>query len=1276
MTTRRRRASPESLRWLTQDYSVLRQAAEAGEVFDVLIVGSGYGGAMAAAELAGLQGADGRAIRVAVLERGREYAPGMFASSLQDLPPHVRIHRSAQDKTLGRLDALLDVRIGPDVCAILGNGLGGGSLVNAGVMEQPRLRDLGLPPALVADLDDDAFAQVRQALGASDTLHSDHAALAAAPLAKTAALQRAGKFHHAAITVQTKPGAGTPQCTLCGDCMTGCNVGAKRSLDTTLLAHAWRQGAELYTGGSVLSVRRHESAGHWLLETSFTDASLRHRHEPVAVAARKVVLAAGTLGSTEILLRSRSQGLAVSDRLGMGFSCNGDNLIAAHAGQAAVHSAARESVPLDQRRVGPTITGVVELEGVVLEEFSVPAPLKRFFDEAVTTSSLLHALARRPRRRRSQHGLDSMAVDPQAMENTMLVGLVGHDESDGRIVLPRHRRYGREQHQEGRVRIRWPEVRNSPLMAAAYARAEAALQRASPGAQILPSPLWRLVPEDMEFLVQGARGPVLTVHPLGGCAMGRTRHDGVVDHLGRVFQPSPAGDPANVYDGLLVLDGSVIPQSLGINPALTIAAISRRAARQLAAQWRWTAAPGRVLGDPGPRPTFRPAAECTPAAPLPTQVELMERLAGAAGDHWVEITVCCEHVVVADLAAKAVRHLEIAPERSTLRVYEGGAAARRTLLTLPEEERDRQAVFSAQLEGRLSILEPVADAASGARALRMAGAWLVNRGSRELWDWATGVLRQPLSLGSFLASAARAGEVRAFDYSLRVGQAIHVADAALAGRLPPGTPLAGSKRLTYGWRSNPWRQLTQVRLDGFPGMQEPVVLRLDGRFLARQGVPLMRITQQENQVVALAELASLGATWMRALASIHLWSFRAPDAAPRRAPRLLPGAIGRKVQPTTIALDLEDPGPGAPVRVLLTRYENRGKPPVALVHGYSASGNTFTHPAIPVPLARHLWDAGHDVWVLDLRTSAGLPTARRPWRFEDAAFADLPVAIAHIARETHRQVDVFAHCIGACMLSMSLLTDAHNLQRFTWPAGGGEGPPPKRWGTELEAMQQNVRRIVLSQKGPALVYCDDNVLRAYFMRVLRQVILPKDYQFRAAPRPGATHGLLDRLLATLPYPPEEFALENSWLPWRRAPWAGFRHRMDALYARDFTLGNVADGTLAAIEDLFGPLNLDTVAQAIHFARHNAVTDGSGRPFDMSGAVLRARWPKHGTLGLHGVDNGLVDIKTLDVMQAQMAYAGVPYRAHAIDGYGHQDCLIGRHAGVDVFPVISDFLQAP
>src|SRR5205085_10284648 len=141
-------------------------------------------------------------------------------------------------------------------------------------------------------------------------------------------------------------------------------------------------------------------------------------------------------------------------------------------------------------------------------------------------------------------------------------------------------------------------------------------------------------------------------------------------------------------------------------------------------------------------------------------------------------------------------------------------------------------------------------------------------GRRELWDWFTGQQGAALDPGSFFGSAGRAGERRVFRYELRVQDG-----GGSDPLLLPGTPLHGTKCLTYGLRSNPWRQLTELRLHRFPlGRDEPV-LRLDGRFLARMGVPLLRVIDQENQVTALADMASFAMCWVRMLVSIHLWSF-------------------------------------------------------------------------------------------------------------------------------------------------------------------------------------------------------------------------------------------------------------------------------------------------------------------------------------------------------------------------------------------------------------------
>src|SRR5690606_28125578 len=107
-------------------------------------------------------------------------------------------------------------------------------------------------------------------------------------------------------------------CTRCGDCCAGCNVGAKNTVALTYLPDAVRHGAEAFTGLKAETVRR-SADGTWQVALRAV-APERGEAAEITIEAPVVVLAAGTLGSTEILLRSRAAGLALSDRLGFGFS--------------------------------------------------------------------------------------------------------------------------------------------------------------------------------------------------------------------------------------------------------------------------------------------------------------------------------------------------------------------------------------------------------------------------------------------------------------------------------------------------------------------------------------------------------------------------------------------------------------------------------------------------------------------------------------------------------------------------------------------------------------------------------------------------------------------------------------------------------------------------------------------------------------------------------------------------------------------------------------------
>ena len=132
---------PRGRHWLSVGFGDLAvrisEKADAVERdFDVLIIGSGYGGSIAAHQLANYA-EGGRPLSIGILERGQEYTEGEFPAEPGDLPPHVRFAFSESERAMGVLDGLFDFRFGPDVASLVGNGLGGGSLINAGVMIRP-----------------------------------------------------------------------------------------------------------------------------------------------------------------------------------------------------------------------------------------------------------------------------------------------------------------------------------------------------------------------------------------------------------------------------------------------------------------------------------------------------------------------------------------------------------------------------------------------------------------------------------------------------------------------------------------------------------------------------------------------------------------------------------------------------------------------------------------------------------------------------------------------------------------------------------------------------------------------------------------------------------------------------------------------------------------------------------------------------------------------------------------------------------------------------------
>jgi cholesterol oxidase len=544
--------------------------------YSVVVVGSGYGGAITAARVA-RTGRD-----VCILERGKELHPGEYPSSGISALREMQIHTPEEDH--GPATGLFDFHVGHDINVLSGCGLGGTSLIDAGVALEPGdsiFQDERWPAPLRNH--PEVLRPFMHA--ARGMLGSNPYPRAWPELPKLQALQRVaaalgrevGRPDINVTFVDGPNAAGVRQnaCALCGDCCSGCNYGAKNTVLMNYLPDAHWHGAHIFTEVAVRSVQRWE--GRWRVDY---DVLGEGQPSPPTAAARVVladvvVLAAGTLGSTRILLRSRDLGLPVSDRLGHGFSGNGDVLALAHETDAPEQGANLDGrTRRDGILAGPAVTGLIDLRGpgadkknpLIIEDGSIPGAFTAMLPAAMNAASyakLDESTASVARRLRELAEVPlSLYHGPVDRTQTYLV--MSTDHPDGRIVLDNN----------DRVHVEWPEVADQPVFT----------DKNQVSADATPTPHETGVPDALRVATSGRS--LLTVHPLGGCVMADDAAHGVVDDRGRVFDPVGGG----VHDGLYVCDGSVVPVALDVNPLLTISAVAERTAALMIEERKWQAA--------------------------------------------------------------------------------------------------------------------------------------------------------------------------------------------------------------------------------------------------------------------------------------------------------------------------------------------------------------------------------------------------------------------------------------------------------------------------------------------------------------------------------------------------------------------------------------------------------------------------------------------------------------------------------------------------------------
>jgi cholesterol oxidase len=558
--------------------------------YDVLVIGSGFGGSVSALRLTE------KGYRVGVVEAGARFDESTYPATSWDLR-HWLFAPALGCYGIQRIDLLND-------CLILsGAGVGGGSLVYANTLYEP-LDAFYRDPSWSGITDwrselTPYFDQAERMLGVSTyprTTPSDEV------IKRVAEDMGAGKtFHPTPVGVffgtagRTVPdpyfgGVGPERagCLHCGECMTGCRHNAKNTLTKNYLYLAEASGAKVHDLTTAVSLRPFRSGGYGVevrytgsRHTGLRHTGLRHtgsrhtglrRADRQVLTAEQVVLSAGALGTQRLLHRMRDEGHLpnLSDRLGVLTRTNSESIVGAVAPDPSTDYTQGVAItssfhPDEHTHIEPVRYGqgsnAMALMQTVLTDDDGSAPRWRLW---------LHELWRQRRDLASLYDLKHwseravIALVMQTLDNSITT-YTRRSPITGRRVLTSRQGHGA------------PNPTSIPVANEAVRRM-AALIGGVPGGSI-GEPFQR----------------PLTAHFIGGCTIGATPTDGVIDPWHRMF-----GHP-----GLHIVDGSAISANLGVNPALTITAQAERAM----AFW-----PNRGAEDPRP-PVGSPYRQVPPVVP-------------------------------------------------------------------------------------------------------------------------------------------------------------------------------------------------------------------------------------------------------------------------------------------------------------------------------------------------------------------------------------------------------------------------------------------------------------------------------------------------------------------------------------------------------------------------------------------------------------------------------------------------------------------------------------
>lgn len=1146
--------------------------------YDVVVIGSGYGGSISASRLSRA----GK--KVCLLERGKEYLTGEFPDTETEAAANMQFN--LKDKRIGSKSSLYDFWVDEDINVFKGCGLGGTSLVNANVSIRPEkwvLKDNSFPKILqdesengTSDLEE-GYRLAYQMLKPNpypenfpklDKLeaHRKSAKAMNQPFYKTdinVNFDIDGKNH---VGVEQKP------CNLCGDCVSGCNVGAKNTTMMNYLPDSVNFGADIFVECSVSHLEK--SDDKWIIHFELLGAQ-RHKFDApeMYVTADNVVLSAGTLGSTEIMLRTKEKGLKVSDKLGFHFSGNGDVLGFGYNTEEKINGIGRGDHLDKENPVGPCITSVIDMrktenleDGMILEEGSAPSPMATFFPTFMATMATLAGKDESKDSfvseiKEKKREIESAIRGPYkgATQNTQTYLIMTHDKSAGHLSL-----------KDNRLQINWKGVGHEEIFKKAsnhIAEATKALKGTS-----VPNPTWtKLFNQDL-----------VTVHPLGGCIMGENSNQGVVNHKGQVFTGSDKENEEAVYENLYIADGSIVPRSLGANPLLTISALSERICKIMAREKGW-----EIDYNLPSKPSETSTKE---NEKMPLGIQFTETMKGFISSKKADEKVC------------------ETPKEFEKSYKEGKSDNNPFKITLT--------VLCENLEEMLKDNEHLSQMVGTVEAPSLStDPLLISEGTFQLFVEYEGEM-----------------ETKRMVYKAKLfnpkGESYH---------------FEGYKTIRGDKGFDMWSDTTTLYSTVFADNNGE-----KGEIKA-QGIIHVHLTDFVKQMTTMKALHADTATEkLKALYSFGKYfagnlydtyggilakdSVFNPTAPPRKKRPL------RAPEPQIYPVKTSDG-----VNLLLTRYDGRdredledgiNKGSVMLAHGFSVSGLIFEIDTPDTNLVEYLCAHGYDVWVMEYRTSIALPSAKDQCTADDIAMKDFPACVDKILKITgEKDIQLFTHCVGAITGVMAML-------------GGLKG----------------VRSMVCFQVAADIIGGEQIKLKA---AAHVPTLLKKFGIETMSAYTDVNAGWLDKALNTAVKAYSAVLGSDTNDP--------IANRVTFMFSTLYEKENIDEKTFDSFHEMFGVTNLTTYEQLTLMSREKELRNAEGEDVYLPHAKDRLNIPM---CFVHGEKNEVFVPEATERTYNRLKKLNPEqhYERHVIEGYGHQDCVIGKNADRDVWHHVVAFLD--